>query len=344
MSYLPTDDKARKSLPLFQQLVRYFPKTLREVTKVSVVNNVRYNPEREPADINWNRGKSPDQFGSAFRHMLERTVDGKIYDYVDPEVAKRTGIERIYVLAQAVWRLSAACEEEIEAMEREQCAPQGTCGEASAPGSTGPVDAWPFTVCGCGHYLLHDSEGMWTDRARVTHRRTCCTSEGLEPSAATTKLDAAPVGPLAQAREYAFAGAALHTYATAPVLPDPSVAESIIRNAARNMAERQKEIGEPPQGTCGEPKQEIPRCACGSWEVPNEFDHVMVAEQGTLVHHTRKECQFANRTVFARPEVVAEKWPRRCACGSVMVGDRRDSYAHGGKVHAYHDCMPEGNV
>ena len=221
MSYLPTDDKARKNLPLFQQLVRYFPKTLREVTKVSVVNNVRYNPEREPADINWNRGKSPDQFGSAFRHMLERTVDGKIYDYVDPEVAKRTGIERIYVLAQAVWRLSAACEEEIEAMEREQRAPQGTCGE---------------------------------------------------------------------------------------------------------------------------PKKEIPRCACGSWEVPNEFDHVMVAEQGTLVHHTRKECQFANRTVFARPEVVAEKWPRRCACGSVMVGDRRDSYAHGGKVHAYHDCMPEGNV
>lgn len=224
MSYLPTDDKARKSLPLFQQLVRYFPKTLREMTKVSVVNNVRYNPDREPADINWNRGKSPDQFGSAFRHMLEHAVDGKIYDDVDPEIAKRTGIKRIYVLAQAVWRLSAACEEEIENRER-----------------------------------------------------------------AASKSE-------------------------------PPISEA---------------------GECGRaepPTQEDLLCACGEWALPEEFSSVLATENGVLQRHAAYECQIFEESPLPPPE------RRMCACGSVVLAVAGDSYSYGGKVHAYHDCMPEGNV
>ena len=117
MSLLPTDDKGRKGLPLFKQITRYFPKALREVTKVSVVNNVRYNPDRSPTDINWNRPLSADQLGSLFRHMLEREVDGKIFDNVPSDVAKVTGIERVYVLAEAAWRSLAALELEIEQQE-----------------------------------------------------------------------------------------------------------------------------------------------------------------------------------------------------------------------------------
>ena len=92
MSYLPADDKARKGLPLFKQITRYFPKALREITKVSVVNNVRYNPDREPTNINWNRPLSTDQLGSLFRHLLEYEVDGKVFDLVPSDVAKKTGI------------------------------------------------------------------------------------------------------------------------------------------------------------------------------------------------------------------------------------------------------------
>ena len=117
MSYLPADDKARKGLPLFKQITRYFPKALREITKVSVVNNVRYNPDREPTDINWNRPLSADQLGSLFRHLLEHEVDGKVFDDVKPEVAEKTGITRIYVLAEAAWRALAALELEIEHQE-----------------------------------------------------------------------------------------------------------------------------------------------------------------------------------------------------------------------------------
>jgi hypothetical protein len=120
MSMFPDDDKVRKMLPIFKYLTEYFPKAHREVTKVCVVNNVRYNPDRSPADINWNRGKSPDQLGSAFRHMLESAVDGKVFEDVPEEVAKITGIGKVYVLAEAMWRLGAQLELAIEHAELEE--------------------------------------------------------------------------------------------------------------------------------------------------------------------------------------------------------------------------------
>jgi hypothetical protein len=118
MSLFPADDKARKMLPVFSMLTRYFPKAMREITRVCVANNVRYNPDRDPADINWAHGKSPDQLGSAFRHMLEYTVDGQIYEELPPELAAVVQFDRVYVLAEAAWRVCAALELEIERCER----------------------------------------------------------------------------------------------------------------------------------------------------------------------------------------------------------------------------------
>lgn len=119
MSLFPTDDKQRKALPVFSMITGYFPKALREVTRVCVANNVRYNPGREPTDINWARGKSKDQLGSLFRHMLEYRVDGQIYEDLPPEVlaACGPGYERVYVLAEAAWRALAALELCIEEQE-----------------------------------------------------------------------------------------------------------------------------------------------------------------------------------------------------------------------------------
>lgn len=117
MSLFPDDDKARKMLPIFKYFTCYFPKAHREVTKVCVVNNVRYNPNRSPADINWNRGKSTDQLGSAFRHIVEAAVDGKVFEEVPTDIAEITGITKVYVLAEAMWRLGAELELEIEKQE-----------------------------------------------------------------------------------------------------------------------------------------------------------------------------------------------------------------------------------
>ena len=118
MSLFPDNDKLRKMLPIWKYLTGNLPKAHREVTKVCVVNNVRYNPDRDPADINWNRGKSMDQLGSGARHMLEAAVDGKVFEMVPLEVAKITGIEKVYVLAEAMWRIGAELELTIEREEK----------------------------------------------------------------------------------------------------------------------------------------------------------------------------------------------------------------------------------
>lgn len=143
MSLFPEDDRERKMLPVFKMLTRYFPKSMREVTRVCVANNVRYNPDREPADINWARGKSKDQLGCAFRHIAEREVDGKVFETVPPEVTKTTGIERVYVLAEAMWRLGAALELDIEAQEA--LVPAGTI--AAGNSATVPVHSWNCPAC-----------------------------------------------------------------------------------------------------------------------------------------------------------------------------------------------------
>ncbi len=123
MNLLPDDDQARKALPIFKMICRYFPKALREVTRVCVANNVRYSPERAPEDIRWARGKSTDQLGSAFRHMLESAVDGKVFEKCTVDVRGTTGNDEVYVLAQAAWRLLAALELQIEAHDAQhaQC-------------------------------------------------------------------------------------------------------------------------------------------------------------------------------------------------------------------------------
>jgi dATP/dGTP diphosphohydrolase len=124
MSILPANDKERKNLPIFKLISGYFPKALREVTRVAVANNVRYNPDRKPADINWNRGKSTDQLGSLFRHILE-AEHGLVFEDLPPEVqaACGPGFERVYVLAEAAWRALAALELEIE---KQEAVPTGT--------------------------------------------------------------------------------------------------------------------------------------------------------------------------------------------------------------------------
>jgi hypothetical protein len=137
VSLFPTDDKLRKGMPVLKMITGYFPKAMREITKVCVANNARYNPGRDPFDINWARGKSKDQFGSMFRHVMENIVDGKVYEEVPPEVTEATGIERVYVLAEAAWRINAALELEIEKQEAAlKATSQYTCD--AAPGYPAP--------------------------------------------------------------------------------------------------------------------------------------------------------------------------------------------------------------
>jgi hypothetical protein len=126
VSLFPADDKARKNLPIWKMVTGYFPKALREVTRVCVANNVRYNPNRKPADINWARGESTDQLGSLFRHALEYTVDRHVFEDCPPEIVAACGedFRQVYVLAEAAWRALAALELCIEEQEAKLVAGQ----------------------------------------------------------------------------------------------------------------------------------------------------------------------------------------------------------------------------
>ncbi len=95
---LPTDDKARKELPVFTGPLMYFPDAIAEVARVCKIGNDQHNPG-EP--MHWARGKSMDQMNTALRHMMDHgtgnTKDGDAYH-----------------LAKAAWRILAELQLTIE--------------------------------------------------------------------------------------------------------------------------------------------------------------------------------------------------------------------------------------
>lgn len=100
---LPTDNAARKALPIFTWLTKYFPDAIIELVKVSVAGNIQHNPELDPTDIRWARGKSMNQLDTAFRHL---------WDHAMGETKDTDGQ---YHLAKTAWRALAALQLQIEA-------------------------------------------------------------------------------------------------------------------------------------------------------------------------------------------------------------------------------------
>ena len=94
---LPTDDKARKALPIFDGVLMYFPDALLAVAEVSRLGNEQHNPGQP---LHWARGKSTDQDDTIIRHFLER--DARDFDDT-------------FHLAKAAWRVLAALQLKLEA-------------------------------------------------------------------------------------------------------------------------------------------------------------------------------------------------------------------------------------
>ena len=100
-----SDDNAkRKSIPIFDGAVMYFPNALAAVAEVSREGNKQHNPGEA---LHWARDKSTDQFNTALRHLIDHAggcrfdVDGQRH------------------LAKAAWRVLAALQLDIEAEARE---------------------------------------------------------------------------------------------------------------------------------------------------------------------------------------------------------------------------------
>lgn len=96
---LPTDDKARKALPVFRGPLMYFPDALLEVARVCKIGNDQHNPGQP---MHWAREKSTEQMDTALRHMMDHG-SGNTKD-----------IDGAYHLAKAAWRILAELQLAVE--------------------------------------------------------------------------------------------------------------------------------------------------------------------------------------------------------------------------------------
>lgn len=69
---LPSDSLMRKHYPLYEGLLKYFPKALAEVAHVSKLGNDKHNPG-EP--LHHAREKSFDQADCIIRHLIDMSED-----------------------------------------------------------------------------------------------------------------------------------------------------------------------------------------------------------------------------------------------------------------------------
>jgi len=114
---IEADSATRKTFPMCEGLLDYFPDALAEVARVSFLGNAKHNPG-EP--MHHARGKSMDHGDCIVRHLIERGG----FDRVTID-----GIEhRIRHSGSLAWRALALLQEEIE---REQGLPLPRAARAS---------------------------------------------------------------------------------------------------------------------------------------------------------------------------------------------------------------------
>lgn len=102
MSSLPTDPKARKAIPLYSGVLKYFPRALAAVARTSYVGNQQHHPG---SPLHWDKSKSTDHGDCLLRHLMDDAMGV-------PEDA-----DGVPHLAKAAWRALALLEMRLEAAE-----------------------------------------------------------------------------------------------------------------------------------------------------------------------------------------------------------------------------------
>lgn len=93
---LPTDAQARKAVPIYSGVIKYFPDALAAVAECSKKGNDQHNPGQP---LFWDRTKSQDELDALTRHLFEAgTVD----------------TDGIRHSAKVAWRALANLQKEIE--------------------------------------------------------------------------------------------------------------------------------------------------------------------------------------------------------------------------------------
>lgn len=90
---------ARKATPIYSGVVKYFPRALAEVARVSYIGNEQHNPG---SPLHWDRAKSQDELDALMRHLTDHAQGLEI----DTDECRH--------LAKVAWRALAMLEKELE--------------------------------------------------------------------------------------------------------------------------------------------------------------------------------------------------------------------------------------
>jgi hypothetical protein len=92
----------RKARPVFTGVIKYFPKALMEIARVSLAGNKQHHPDKP---LHWDREKSTDDFDALSRHLIDAGT-------IDDDGIRHT--------AKVAWRALACLEKELEDFESDK--------------------------------------------------------------------------------------------------------------------------------------------------------------------------------------------------------------------------------
>jgi len=92
----------RKNTPVYSGFLKYFPKAVREVARLSKVGNDQHNPNKP---LHWDRSKSGDELDSLTRHLINIGEDPLDTDGV-------------LHATKVAWRAMANLEKTLEELEK----------------------------------------------------------------------------------------------------------------------------------------------------------------------------------------------------------------------------------
>ena len=68
----PTKSELRKATPVFSGVLKYFPNSLKEVSKCSKAGNDQHHPNKP---LHWDMNKSKDEYDALTRHLIDHTIN-----------------------------------------------------------------------------------------------------------------------------------------------------------------------------------------------------------------------------------------------------------------------------
>lgn len=93
-----TKHEERKQMPVYTGVLKYFPRALKYVSKISYAGNQQHHPDKP---LHWDKTKSTDQLDALTRHLIDHS-----YDPIDDDGMLHLG--------KVAWRALAALEEQLE--------------------------------------------------------------------------------------------------------------------------------------------------------------------------------------------------------------------------------------